>query len=50
MLFNRNDENQSNEPNESNVEESKSRQKLVNHIREAPENQYLWDENQAVDK
>ena len=53
MLFNRNDENQSSEsyePNESNEEESKSGQKLVGHIREAPESQYLCDENQIVDK
>ena len=50
MLFNRNDVNQSCEQNEPNEEESKSGQKLVNHIREAPENQYLCDENQAVDK
>ena len=53
MLFNRNDENQSSEsyePNESNEEESKSGQKLVGHIREFPESQYLCDENQIVDK
>ena len=53
MLFNRNNENQSSEsyePNESNEEESKSGQKLVDHIREAPESQYLCDENQIVDK
>ena len=51
-----NDENindepgQVNQPNLVNEEESKSEQQVYNQHREAPENHYLYNDNQVWDK